>query len=477
MNILLTGATGYVGRRLKMRLLQEKGLNLRILLKDIRRIDAALPDSVEVIEGDFFDREVLRKAVKGMDAVYYPIRIFGALLDFTDAEKTYARTFRDICIEEGVGKIIYVSFPKAGNVPNKILDNILAVGETLSAYPEKIQCIWVRTGALIGAGSVVFEILKSIVEKVPLIFLPPWMRKNIYVIGVDDLLGYLVLAMELPPGESHVIHIYGQKTTFQEMLREAARLSGLKRVFLPVPFFARGVSAFFMMLITPFSYRLSHTLVRTFQSGEIAPNEVTSLEAKRYFPSMAPLSFCQALEGAMEETKSKEVTSRWVDSMENINFSAPEDIAKSVYQDMRELSFGELPPGKIFRAITSIGGESGWFTFDILWRLRGVLDKLLGGYGTSMGRRTGADLRVGDMLDVWKVVDIEADRMLLLEAQMKVAGKAWLEFKISGSTLVQTAYYLPRGIVGKLYWYAVLPFHYLVFNDLIRNIIKKAGEI
>jgi hypothetical protein len=161
------------------------------------------------------------------------------------------------------------------------------------------------------------------------------------------------------------------------------------------------------------------------------------------------------------------VTSRWIDSIENINFSAPEDdIAKAVYHDVRELSFGELPPRKIFLAIKSIGGESGWFTFDILWRIRGMIDKLLGGYGTSMGRRTDADLRVGDMLDVWK-----------LEAQMKVAGKEWLEFKISENTLVQTAYYLPIGIIGKLYWYAVSPFHYFVFNDLIRNIIKKGEEI
>ncbi len=460
-----------------MRLLKEEDVSLRILLKDIRRIDGALLDSVEVIEGDFFDPEVLRKAVRGMDAVYYPLRLFGALLDFTDLDRTYARTFRDICIEEGVRKIIYVSFPKAGRAPNRILDDMLAVGETLSACPEKIQCVWLRTGGLIGAGSVIFEMLKGIVERVPLIFVPPWMRKDIYAIGVDDLLGYLVQAVEMPPGESRIIDIWGRKTTFQEMLRETARLSGLRRVFLPLPFTARRISAFFMMMVTPFSYGLSLTLVRTFHSGEIAPDEVAPIEAEKYFPSIAPGSFRRALELAMEETKNKEVTSRWIDSIENINFSAPEDIANSVYQDMRELSFGGLPPGKIFRAIKSIGGESGWFTFDILWRIRGVLDKLLGGYGKSMGRRPGADLRVGDMLDVWKVVDIEEDRMLLLEAQMKVAGKAWLEFKISGNTLVQTAYYIPRGIIGKLYWYAVSPFHYLVFNDLIRNIIKKAGEI
>ena len=478
MNVLLPGATGYIGRRLKMRLMEEKGLRIRILLRDIRRIDTAVMDSVEVFEGDFFDPEVLRRAVRGMDVVYYPIRFFGTLLEVTDQDRRYAETFRQVCIEEGVSKIIYVSFPRAGRVRHEILQNVITAGETLRGLPEKIQCVWLRTGALIGAGSVIFEMLKGIAERVPVIFVPRWMKRELCVIGVDDLLGYLVSAITLPPGENPVIDVCEQKTTFYQMLRETVRLSGLRRVFVPLPFSAYGISAFFMMLITPFSYPLSLTLVRTFHSGELVPEKTPPFDPGRYFPGISACSFGRALELAMAETNSKEVTSRWTDSMDSITFSAPEeDIAKAVYQDMRRLSFGNLPPGKIFRAITSIGGESGWFTFDILWRMRGMMDKFMGGYGTSLGRRAGAGLRVGDMLDVWKVVDLQEDRMLLLEAQMKVAGKAWLEFKIDGNALVQTAYYIPRGIVGKLYWYAVSPFHFLVFNDLIRNIVRKAGEI
>jgi len=169
------------------------------------------------------------------------------------------------------------------------------------------------------------------------------------------------------------------------------------------------------------------------------------------------------------------VVSRWTDSLGRIPPSVTEEeISRSVFRDVREERFAGVAPEKIFRAVKSIGGKQGWFTFDLLWRIRGAADKIIGGYGASVGRRTETDLRVGDVLDVWKVIDLRENRRLLLEAQMKVEGKAWLEFRIEGDTLVQTAYHYPKGLLGRIYWYSMLPFHAFIFRDMVRGIVRKA---
>jgi uncharacterized protein YbjT (DUF2867 family) len=478
MKVLLTSATGYLGRRLKNRLLEEDNVRLRLLVRDARHVSESTRLKVETVEGDIRDKEAARRAVEGVDVVYYPIRFLGALWE-PEFDSSSVQSFRDVCIEAGVRRLVYVGLNVSEATPIKLLRNVIESGEILSACPEKIQTVWLRAGVLLGSGSVIFELLRNIVQKIPIIIAPPWMDAKISPLGVADVVEYLARVKDLEAKENLRIDIGSEQRSFKEMLKESADVMGLRRVFVSLPFTARRLSSFLLMLATPFSYGLSSVFIQAMQSGALSPARTADgAAAKRYFPGITPLPFRDALQRAILEIEKDQVTSRWVDTLGDFFYvSSEEDIARAVYRDVRSMCFGDLPPFKIFRAVKSIGGRRGWFTFDFLWRIRGFLDKLAGGYGTAMGRRAASDLRVGDLLDVWKVVDLKEGERLLLEAQMKVFGKAWLEFKIEGDRLIQTAYHYPKGLLGRVYWFSMFPFHAFIFRDMIRNIIREARKM
>jgi hypothetical protein len=386
--------------------------------------------------------------------------------------------FRDVCIEAGVKKLVYVGLHVAECASTNLLRSVVETGRLLSACPEKMQTVWVRVGALLGSGSVLFELLRNVVQKIPIIISSRWMNVKINTVGVGDVVEYLAQVKDLEVKGNQIIDIGSEELSFKEMLKTTARVMGLRRVFIPLPFTAHRLSSFLLMLATPFSFRFSSPFIQALQSGDIQPPREGEGVAQHYFPGIIPLSFEKALEKAIDEIENDRVMSRWVDTLETMySVSSEEDVARAVYQHVESMHFGDLAPYKIFRAVKSIGGRRGWFTFDFLWRIRGFMDKLAGGYGTAMGKRAMSDLRVGDMLDVWRVVDLKEDKRLLLEAKMKVLGKAWLEFKIEGNTLTLIAYHCPRGILGRLYWFSMLPFHFVIFRDMIRNIIKRAHEM
>ena len=477
MKILLTDATGYLGRRLKNRLLEEEDVRLRLFVRDARQLSESTKQNIDIIEGDIHDRGTIKMAVDGIDVVYYPIRFLGALWE-SEFDRDSVQSFRDACIEAGVKRLIYVGLNIADNTSIKFLRDVIRTAEILRARPENIQTIWLRTGVLLGSGSVMFELLSNIVQKIPVIILSPWMKTKMSPVGVTDVIEYLIRTKDLEMKDNIIIDIGSEPITFKDMLKTAAEVMGLRRIFIPLPFSARRLSSFLLALATPFSYSLASALIKALESGEIRPVSATDEVPKRYFPDISPMSFRDALKEAILEIEKDQLTSRWVDTLPKMfRVSLDQDIAKAVYQDVRIMSIGDVPPYKIYNAIKSIGGRKGWFTFDFLWRIRGFLDKLAGGYGTAMGKRSISNLRVGDMLDVWKVVDLTENRRLLLEAQMKVFGRAWLEFKIEGDNLIQTAYHYPNGFLGRLYWYSMVPFHAVIFRDMIRSIIKQAHEM
>ena len=475
MNVLLTAPTGYIGRRLTVKLLEEKDVHLRLFVDDIRRVGEASLQNVEIVEGDVFNAEDLRRAVTGIETAYYPIRLFWAGAEFDESQKIFAEKFRDACIRAGVKKIIYLGVLGSDNTGDNLLRNMIETGEVLSALPDNIRTIWLRAGFVVGSGSSLFEVLRNLVQKVPVIFTPRWMEAKLAPVGIADTLEYLTKARNLEGQDSVVIDLGAEVISFRDMLKVTLKVMGLKRVFIPLPFTAHRLFSFLLMMVTPFSYKLSFLFIQTLKSRSVLPAGMDRDKARRYFPGISPLTFQGALERALNAIERNQVISRWTDSLAGISYADPEDeISRAVYRDIRTMDFGSLPPEKIFRAITSIGGRQGWFTFDILWKMRGLIDKLTGGFGTALGKRVESELRIGDMLDVWKVVDLRDNKRLLLEAQMKVAGKAWLEFTIEGTTLVQTAYHLPKGLFGRLYWYAMLPFHFFIFRDMIESIVKRA---
>lgn len=476
MKILLAGATGYIGRRLKNRLLEEKGVSLRLLVRDARQLSESTRRNVEIIEGDIHNVAVARKAVEGVEVVYYPIRLMGALWEL-DFDRTAVERFRDICIDAGVKRLIFMGLHVANRESLSGLKSVVETGQILSACPKDLRTIWLRVGVLLGSGSVLFELLRNIVQKIPLIVISPWMKVRLSYVSIDDVIEYLIRAMNIEVKDNLIIDIGTDDMTFQDMLKVAAKVMGLRRVFVSFPLIGQWLSSFLLMLATPFSFSQASALIEALEAEEIASASARNGAADHYFTGITPLFYRRALEKAIFEIEKDQVTSRWVDTLgKTFSVSSEDEIARAIYRDIRSMRY-DVPPEKIFRAIKSIGGRTGWFTFDFLWRIRGMLDKLAGGYGTAMGKRTLTDLRVGDLLDVWKVVDLQENRRLLLESQMKVFGKAWLEFKVEGNTLIQVASHYPRGILGRVYWYSMFPFHALIFRDMIRSIIKRAQEI
>ncbi|OGR17902.1 MAG: hypothetical protein A3K53_05900 [Deltaproteobacteria bacterium RIFOXYB2_FULL_66_7] len=475
--VLLPGPTSYLGRRLMFKLLDRPEVRLRVLTVDRKRLGDAAEAVPEIVEGDPRNEEVLRRATEGIDVAYYPMRFVGADAEFEERRKVFPGMYRDACIRAGVQRIIFLG-PYGREAGNELLKSTVDIGEALSACPDRIRTVWFRAGLILGSGSMLFETLRNLAQKLPVLPTPRWMEPGFTVIGIRDLLEYLLHAIHVPLDRSVEVEIGLEPRSFRDMLSETARVMGLRRVFLPIPIGARRLSPVVLMLLTPFSVRLATLFLQILDTVGKTRGGMSAETARSLFPEVSPAPFHVAVARAIEAIEDMEVISRWTDSIGTISRSNPdEEISRSVFRDVRRESFGKIPPQKIFRAVKSIGGEQGWFRFDLLWRIRGLMDKLAGGFGDSLGRRAESNLRVGDILDVWRVIDLRENSRLLLEAHMKVAGKAWLEFRIEGDTLVQTAYHYPKGLLGRLYWYSMLPFHAIIFPDMIRSIIRQAGRM
>lgn len=472
--ILITGATGYIGRRLKDRLLSSGNYTIRLLVRNKNKVRESVRDKVEIVEGDTFKPESLLQATKGIDVAYYLIHSMGAGKDYDKLDRTSAENFREACIQSGVKRIIYLGGLGVKESASKHLLSRIETGEILSARPDAIQTVWLRAGVIIGSGSASFEIIRNLVQKLPVMITPRWVKTKTQPVAVDDVLSYLEGAIALQHSDNLVVDIGTKQMNFREMLLGAARAMGLRRLIVPLPVLTPKLSSYWLILVTTVPYKIASALVEGLKSETIKQND----HAAHYFPDVKPISYEKAVAKAIKDIEQNQVISRWCDSSagEVCDIKNQDDIATAILYDQRIIDFSPLEPEAIFQSITSIGGRKGWFSYNFLWVLRGVIDKLLGGYGLTRGRRHEKELRIGDALDFWKVVDIKPNKRLLLLAQMKLPGKAWLEFDIQGAALVQIAHFYPKGLWGRLYWYAVSPLHNFVFQDLAKNIVQYAKE-
>jgi len=471
-NILITGATGYIGRRLKAKLITRDDLAIRLLVRNRNKVSLAVRDQVDIVEGDTFHQEALEKALDGIHTAYYLIHSMGAEGDFKELDRQSAENFRDAAIRAGVKRIIYLGGLGVRESASKHLLSRIETGEILGARPDAIQTIWFRAGVIIGSSSASFDIVRNLVQKLPCMVTPQWVTTRTQPISVEDVISYLVAAINLPHSGNLMVDIGAEIMTFRQMMLEAAKVMGLKRWMIPVPFLSPRLSSLWLLLFTPVPFKVAAALVEGLKSETVAQND----HAARYFPEITPLPYSQSVARAMHELEQHQVISRWCDSSAGIacDIKEHDDPSGSILRDVRVLPLDGVSPSSVYRAACGIGGEHGWYTYNFLWRIRGVIDKLVGGYGLSRGRRSTQELRIGDALDFWKVADLKTNKRLLLLAQMKVPGKAWLEFDIQPDQLVQTAHFLPNGIWGRIYWYSVVPLHNLVFLDLARKIISTA---
>ena len=468
MKVLISGANGYIGRRLKRRMLEDESISLRLMVRNRKSISTNGSERAEIVEADTFDPASLERAMEGVDVAYYLIHSMASGDDYREKDRKSAENFRDAAIAAGVKQIIYLGGLGVKESASEHLLSRIETGEILSAKPEAIECLWFRAGIIIGSGSASFEIIRNLVQKLPLMITPAWVHTRAQPIGVGDVVRYLYEAKELKGVGNLVIDIGTDEMSYKEIMQTTADVMGLKRIFISVPFLTPHFSSYWLGIITPVPVSIARALIEGLKSEVVRQNRI----ADTLF-GFRPMPFKEAVAKALEEIEQQQVISRWSDSG---SWENGKNIADALFIDRHEVPLGSITPQKMFRTLCCIGGESGWFSYSFLWELRGFADKLIGGVGLNRGRRCNIDLRVGDSVDFWKVADIEENRRVLLVAQMKLPGKAWLEFRIEEGSLIQSAYFYPEGILGRLYWYAMMPFHYFIFADMVRQLVRRAQE-
>ena len=473
MKVLLTGSTGYIGRRLKQKLLDDESVDLKLLVRNKKTISPTILDKVEVIEGDTFNKEALKEALKDVEIAYYLIHSLSNE-NYKDLDKISAQNFLDVAEECGVKRIIYLGGlgVKNEDTSEHLLSRI-ETGEILSSN-KSVQTIWLRAGVIIGSGSASFEIIRNLTEKLPVMTTPKWVDTKAQPIAVNDVLSYLHDSLYLGVRENLIVDIGSAQLSYKEMMEKTAFALGLKRFLIPVPFMSINISSYWLNLFTPVPFTIAKALIEGLKSEVVIQNQ----NAKKYFPKIVPMSYEDAVKSAIKEIEENQVISRWNDKGDGVwEKIGQKEISKAIFIDRKEEDISNIEPSKVYQSFIGIGGENGWFDFDFLWELRGIIDKLIGGVGLKRGRRSQCDLRISDCLDFWKVVDLKENERLLLYAQMKLPGSAWLEFKIQDNKLIQSAYFYPKGVLGRLYWYVLIPLHYFVFNNMIKSIVKKAKDL
>lgn len=472
MKVLLTGSTGYIGRRLKQQLLNDENIELKLLVRNKKSI-SSLNENAQIIEGDTFNKESLKEALKDVEVAYYLIHSLSNE-NYKDLDKISAQNFLDVAALCGVKRIIYLGGlgVKDENTSEHLLSRI-ETGEILSSN-KNVQTIWLRAGVIIGSGSASFEIIRNLTEKLPIMTTPKWVNTKAQPIAVTDVLSYLHKSLYLDVKENLIVDIGSEQLSYKNMMLKTAKVLGLKRILITLPFMSINLSSYWLNLFTPVPYAVAKALVEGLKSEVIIQND----HAKKYFPNIVPISYEDAVANAIKEIEENQVLSRWNDKSDDVwEKNSQNNISKAIFIDRKEEDISNLNPSKVYQSFIGIGGDNGWFDFDFLWELRGIIDKLIGGVGLKRGRRSQCDLRISDCLDFWKVVDLKKDERLLLYAQMKLPGEAWLEFKIKDNKLIQSAYFYPKGVFGRLYWYALVPLHYFIFKNMIKSIIKKAKNL
>ena len=484
MKILLTGATGYIGQRL-LPALAEAGHEVVCLVRDARRF--ALPDTlaealrprVSVAQGDLLKPDSLTDLPLDIDAAYYLVHsMSGGGKDFFELEQQSAHNFTQYLDRTAARQVIYLS-GIANDAGLSVHLRSRSAVEHVLAKARTAQLTVLRASIIIGSGSASFEIIRDIVEKLPVMVTPRWLNSRCQPLGVRDVVFYLTAVLDNAACLGQNFDLGGPDVlTYKEMLMGLAAVRGYKRWIVTVPVLTPRLSSWWLYLVTSTSFSLAQSLVESLKNDTIA-DPARSIE--RVVPHQC-MSYRAALELAFQRIEQNEVVSSWSDAMSSgtlrPNYMDAIQIPKNgMFFDRQRRNFTR-PVAEVLENIWRIGGDRGWYKTDWLWRIRGLMDKLVGGVGLRRGRRSPNHLRAGDPLDFWRVLVADrATKRLLLYAEMKLPGEAWLQFRIvdnaDGShTLEQLAAYRPAGLAGRLYWYSVLPFHGIIFKGMVENLLS-----
>jgi uncharacterized protein YbjT (DUF2867 family) len=472
--ILLTGASGYIGGRL-LRALEARGIPVRCVARRPEHLSSRVETSTQVVQGNVLDRDSLLRALAGIDTAYYLVHSMGAGTDFGDADRIGAEQFATAAHETGVQRIVYLGGLGSGPGLSKHLKSRQEVGEILRS--SAVPTVEFRASIVIGSGSLSFEMIRALVEKLPVMVTPRWVRVPAQPIAIEDVVDYLVAALDRPTWESELFEIGGaDQVSYREIMQEYARQRGLKRLMIPVPLLTPKLSSLWLGLVTPIYARVGKDLVDSLRNPTVVEDD-----AARAAFEIRPRGVTEAIARALTNEDHAVAETRWSDAHssggERRGWGGVRFGSRLV--DSRATFVG-APPSQAFAPIRRIGGRVGWYYGDWLWRIRGFIDLLVGGVGVRRGRRDPEHLERGDTLDFWRVEAVEPDRLLRLSAEMKLPGRAWLQFEVSpegeGTTIRQTAIFDPVGLLGLAYWYVLYPMHALVFRGMLRGIGLVAAE-
>ncbi len=467
--VLLTGATGYVGGRLLVAL-EERGEWIRCLARRPEALAPRVRPPTTVVPGDVSDPHSLRSALDGADSAFYLVHAMDRHAEFARRDREAAAHFGSAARAAGVRRIIYLGGLGRGPGLSLHLASRQEVGHVLAE--AGVPTIELRASVIIGSGSLSFEMVRALVERLPVMVTPRWVNTRAQPIAIEDVIAYLLAALDAPDGTAGVIEIGGAEVvSYRDIMREYARQRGLRRWLIPVPVLTPTLSSRWLRLITPLHAAVGRALIDGVRNETV----VTDDRALRLF-DVRPVGLTEAIARALRKEDRAFAETRWCDAL---GARAARDTAPSGTRivDSRVIEVS-CTPERAFRPILRIGGGAGWYFGNHAWRVRGALDLLVGGPGLRRGRRDPESLRIGDALDFWRVEAFEPPRVLRLAAEMRLPGRAWLQFEVeptaAGARIRQTAIFDPLGLAGLLYWYALYPIHRLIFAGMLRGIAAAA---
>lgn len=472
--VLLTGATGYVGGRL-LHALEATGHRARCLSRHPNALSQRVAQTTEVVKGDVLDAASLATSMVGVHAAYYLVHSMASANAFEEEDRRAAHAFAVAARDAGVQRIVYLGGLGSGSELSAHLRSRQEVGRILRE--SGVQTIELRASIVIGSGSASFEMIRALVEKLPVMITPRWVKTRSQPIAVEDVIAYLMRALDIQISGSTTVEIGGtDQVSYLDLMKEYAHQRGLRRWMIPVPVLSPRLSSLWLGLVTPVYARVGRELVDSLRNETI----VRDGSANDLF-SIRPLGSREALKRALANEDREFAETRWSDAFSSVGATRQWGGAKFGRRivDSRSVQV-PFPPAIAFRPIERLGGKTGWYYGNWLWRIRGLLDLLFRGAGMRRGRRDPDRLLAGDTVDFWRVEEIQRDRLLQLKAEMRLPGRAWLQFEVepdgSGSVVRQTAIFDPVGVLGQLYWYLLYPVHQFVFAGMLGGIVDAMEE-
>ena len=477
--VLVTGVTGYIGGRLVPELI-EAGYRVRVLVRDRNRLQGRTwLDQVDVVEGDVLDPASLLTVMSGVSAAYYLIHSMSDSTDFDQRDLQAARNFGSAARLGGVERIIYLG--GLGDSQADLSKHLRSRQQTGQALNESgVPVTEFRAAIVVGSGSISFEMIRYLTERVPVMICPRWVFTQVQPIAISDVLDYLVAALATPDSAGRIVEIGGSDVlTYGDMMMGYAQARGLRRWLVSVPVLTPRLSSYWVHLVTPIPGSIARPLIDGLRNEVVVREAV----ARDLFPQLEPMDYQSAVFLALTDLEARHVETSWSDALVN-SLGDLVPVALSTHEGMiieRRQQMVPTPPNTVFKMIGRLGGQTGWLSLNWAWRLRGWIDRFAGGVGLRRGRRDPEAVRMGDAIDFWRVEAVEPNQRLLLRAEMKLPGRAWLQFEalpdeIGHTRLVQTAFFAPKGLLGLAYWYVLYPIHRIIFAGMIHQLAQRATE-